>query len=64
MGNLEGRMHAMEGRVRDVQGKVDEIHRVMMQAQGGWRAMVLVGTISAALGAGLAKVVGLLGLGR
>lgn len=45
-------------RAADMQRKVDEMHRLLMQAQGGWKAMVMVGTASAAVGALVAKILG------
>lgn len=51
-------MEAAEMRAADMQRKVDEMHRLLMQAQGGWKAMVMVGTASAAVGALVAKILG------
>lgn len=58
LGRLEERMRAAEMRTADMQHKVDEMHRLLMQAQGGWRAMVMVGSASAAVGALVAKILG------
>lgn len=60
LGRLEGRVGAVESRISDVQFKVDEMHRILMQAQGGWRLIALVGGLSAALSALLIKVAGVL----
>ena len=57
MGRLEARLQAAEMRAADMQRKVDEMHSLLMQAKGGWRAMVMVGSVSAAVGALAAKVV-------
>lgn len=59
VGRLEGDVKAIDSRVRDMQEKVDEMHRLLMQAQGGWRVMVMVGSASAAIGALVAKMIGL-----
>lgn len=51
-------MDAADMRAADMQRKVDEMHRLLMQAQGGWRVMVMVGSASAAVGALVAKLLG------
>lgn len=56
VGRIEGRIGALENVTRDMQGKVDEMHTALMQAQGGWRVMVMVGGIAAATGALAAKL--------
>lgn len=57
LGRLEERMRAAEMRAADMQQKVDEMHKMLMQAQGGWRVMVMVGGAAAAAGALVSKVV-------
>lgn len=49
VGRIEGDVRALDRRVQDMQGKVDEMHRLLMQAQGGWKTMVAVGSLSAAV---------------
>jgi hypothetical protein len=39
--------------------KVDSIHDAIMKAQGGWRMLVIVGTASAAIGAFITSLFGL-----
>lgn len=56
LGRLEERMRAAEMRAADMQRKVDDMHRLLMQAQGGWRVMVMVGGAAAAVGALAAKL--------
>lgn len=60
LGRLEGRMAAVEAQVGVMGGKVDEMHRAMMQAAGGWRVLLAVGTVAAAIGAGLTKLMGII----
>lgn len=58
VGRIEGQVEALERRLADMQDKVDEMHRVLMRAQGGWRMLLMVGSLSAAIGAVLTKVIG------
>lgn len=58
VGRVEGDVKALQLQLTAMQAKVDEMHRALMQAQGGWRVMVMVGGASAAVGAVIAKVVG------
>lgn len=60
LGRLEARLDASEARTRDMQLKVDEMHRLLMQAQGGWKVMVMVGGASAAVGAAASKLLAFL----
>lgn len=60
LGRLEGRMAAVETQMSVMGTKVDEMHRAMMQAAGGWRVLLAVGTVAAAIGAGLTKLLGVL----
>lgn len=57
-GRLEGKVDGQQTQLDEMKRKVDEMHRALMQAQGGWRVMVMVGGASAAVGAFIAKVVG------
>lgn len=58
IGRLQGRVDALTSQVSTMETQLREIHAVVMQAQGGWRAMVMVGSVSAAVGALAAKLIG------
>jgi hypothetical protein len=60
LGRLQGEFKALKEQVSGIETKVSDVHDVMMKAQGGWRAMVIVGSISAFIGAGLVKLLGLI----
>jgi hypothetical protein len=67
LGYLRAKVEALEDvvehvrSVQSVQGeKIAAIHDVLMQAKGGWRAMVMVGSVSAAVGAVAAKAIALI----
>lgn len=60
IGRLEGQVRALEGQVSDMKGKVDEMHEAMMQAAGGWRVLLAVGSVAAVIGAGVTKLLGVL----
>lgn len=58
MGRIEGDVRAMDRRVQDMQMKVDEVHRAITEARGGWKTMVAVGSLSAAITTFFLKVAG------
>lgn len=55
IGRLEGRMNSVESDLQEMKKDVKEILEVMNQAKGGWKTLVIVGTVSGAVGAFLAK---------
>ncbi len=57
-GRLQGKFEAMENRVAVMERQLADVHEVVMKAQGGWRAMVMVGSVSAAAGALMVKIGG------
>lgn len=57
---LERRAEAADERAERMAGQVSAMHDVLMQAKGGWRAMVMVGSVSAAVGALAAKLLALI----
>lgn len=58
IGRLQGEFKAMERRVAKMERQLTDVHSVVMQAQGSWRAMVVVSSVSAAAGALLVKIIG------
>lgn len=68
LGRLQGELQAMKERVTVMERQLADVHSVVMKAQGGWRAMVMVGSVSAAAGALMVKIGGgiaaLFGVGR
>ena len=64
LGRLEGRQDATDARLsrieddlKTVLAKVDVLVGYMNTAKGGWRMLIAVGFIAAALGAGVARVI-------
>jgi hypothetical protein len=64
MGRIEGRLDAIETQAAETRQKVDEMHRVLMQAQGSWKAIVGAAGLSAFITGGLIKLGALLGILR
>jgi septal ring factor EnvC (AmiA/AmiB activator) len=71
LGRAEGRLTALERDIRETKDRlakieetIDRIDRVLSEAKGGWKVLMLAGSIGAALMAGLLKVVPFLPIGR
>jgi hypothetical protein len=62
MGRIEGRLDAIEAQQAETKHKVDDMHRVLMQAQGSWKALVAAGTVGSIITGALLKLAALLGL--
>lgn len=58
LGRLQGELLAMKDRVTVMERQLADVHAVVMKAQGSWRALVMVGSVSAAAGALFAKIIG------
>jgi len=62
LGGLNARMNALETsferRMEAVEDKVSEVHEVIITAKGGWKTLVVVGSIGASLGALATKLIG------
>lgn len=50
VGKLEGRMDGVEQRLERMEEKMDELLSTVHAARGGWRLLIALGTISAAIG--------------
>lgn len=64
MGRIEGRLDAIEQQSAETRQKVDEMHRVLMQAQGSWKALVAAGTVGSIVTGALMKLAAVLGFVR
>ena len=62
IGALTARMAAMERTIEAMSEKVDRVHDAMLKAEGGWKTMLVLGSIAAALGAAAAKVIDWIGV--
>lgn len=56
LGQLDARVRAIEDRSKHMEQKIDRMYEVITRAEGSWRTLVAVGGFSAALGAGLVKL--------
>lgn len=56
IGRLIAKVDHLEADVASMRKQVADMHDVLMQAKGSWRALVLVAGMAAALGAMLTKV--------
>lgn len=64
LGRIEGRLKAVEDRTTGMATQVEEIHRAMLQAAGGWKVLLAVGAIAGTLGALAMKALAIVGIGR
>lgn len=58
-GQLEAKVEELEKKMDRVQTTLDDISKVLSEAKGGWKTLVVVGTIAGGLGAGATKLIGL-----
>lgn len=57
MGAITVRVDQLEATMADINEKLTEVRDAMLRAEGSWRALMAIAGLSAALGAGLAKVI-------
>lgn len=55
LGRLEGKVEKLDDDVDDLKRMVGEIHQTISEAKGGWKTLVVVGTVSSALTTGAIK---------
>lgn len=58
IGALQADMTNVKTDVEEIRDDVREMRDILLKAQGGWRTLVVLGTISAALGAIATKLFG------
>lgn len=58
IGRLEGRVMALESTVAEMKEMIGDMHETITQAKGGWKTLIVVGSIGAAIGTGLTKLLG------
>ncbi len=56
-GRLEAEVESLRNEVAGLRADVRELLAIVSQAKGGWRTLVMVGSVAGAIGAFLAKVV-------
>jgi len=61
VGGLEDQIEAQNERLGEMQRKVDVVHDAIVSAKGGWKTLVIVGGIGAAIGTLATKVIGAVG---
>ena len=62
VGELKGRLGAVEEITRDQHKDIKTILRTLNQARGGWKTLLLIAGLSAAFGALGAKIVTFMGV--
>ena len=62
LGHLCGRMDAVEEDLSEIKNDVREIRDAVLKVKGGWKTIVLLASVSAAVGALGAKLIPLIGL--
>lgn len=60
IGALQADMNNVKADVEEIRDDVREMRDILLKAQGGWRTLVILGTISAVLGGIVTKLIGLL----
>lgn len=61
---MEVQVERLETDVKEVKGDVKAIRATIDAASGGWRMLVVVGTISAAIGAFFSKIIAMFPFGK
>lgn len=56
IGNLQARVTVLEGQIKDMNAKLDVLLAAVTEAKGGFRLVLVVGTLGAALGGLLLKI--------
>lgn len=55
IGALQADVENVKDDISEIKGDVREMRDILMRAQGSWKTLVILGTISAALGALITK---------
>lgn len=58
LGRLEGQVKALESTVAEMKEMIGDMHETITQAKGGWKTLIAVGSIGAALGTVMTKLIG------
>jgi prefoldin subunit 5 len=65
IGRHDAQIEALERDIKDLRDDIKmmtqtlhEVNKTLSEAKGGWKMLMLVGGVAAAIGAGAAKVVG------
>lgn len=61
LGRVEGRLQKVESDMDDVKRMVKDMHDTITTAKGGWKTLLAVGGLSAALASGITKLLTLIG---
>jgi len=61
VGRVEGRLEKVEADMDDVKRMVKDMHDTITTAKGGWKTLLAVGGLSAALASAITKILTLLG---
>lgn len=60
LGSHAARLDGIESRLGHMETKLDRVVLATERVRGGWQALIAVGTISGAIGAGLAKFIAII----
>jgi hypothetical protein len=64
LGAHDAKIGHLETELREMRHELAEIRRVLSEARGGWKTLMLVGGAAGAAGAAMAKFSALLGVAR
>lgn len=59
LGRVEGRLEKVETDVAEMKRMVSDLHTTITTAKGGWKTLVAVGGVSAALASAITKFISL-----
>jgi hypothetical protein len=58
VGRHDAQIESLQEDMKSVKEDLSEIKRILSETKGGWKALAILGGISATVGAGFAKIVG------
>lgn len=61
LGRVEGRLEKVESDVDDMKRMLSDVHTTITTAKGGWKTLLAVGGLSAALASAITKFLSMFG---
>jgi hypothetical protein len=58
IGRHDAEIEALQREIKELRMEVREISRMLSEARGGWRSLMLIGGVASAIGAGFTKLLG------
>lgn len=64
LGRAEGRLDSLEADMTELKRDVKAIREILSETKGSWRALLAVAGLAGTIGAGLAKLIPFIPIGR